>query len=233
MRLFYYTTEHFGLVSLRDKRIKISRFKELNDPFDFIGIATDNVADRLMLGPMRQRLNNRSGLVCMSTVWNEPLLWGHYAEKHRGMCLAFDVKDDLWEEVDYIEQRPRLADYNVDSIEKLTEENLRDLSLKKFKSWSYEQEWRYFSRLKKADFVDDNYFLPFSTDLKLVGVLFGERSNVDRAKVESILKVHPDIQVGFTRAAFSRFAVLAWRERTMSRVPKKNRIYLPKVGKPK
>lgn len=46
MRLYYYTSLKYGLAAIRDQRIKISHFDALNDPFDFIGVATDTEEQR-------------------------------------------------------------------------------------------------------------------------------------------------------------------------------------------
>ena len=31
------------------------------------------------------------GVLCFSRGWHNPLLWSHYGDKHRGVCLGFDV----------------------------------------------------------------------------------------------------------------------------------------------
>ncbi|MDW9570209.1 DUF2971 domain-containing protein [Sinorhizobium meliloti] len=31
------------------------------------------------------------GIVCLSDNWQHPMMWSHYADRHRGICLAFDV----------------------------------------------------------------------------------------------------------------------------------------------
>ena len=46
MRLHYFTTAQFGLEAIRDKRLKIARINELNDPFEFLGLALRNNIDR-------------------------------------------------------------------------------------------------------------------------------------------------------------------------------------------
>ncbi|NKK82626.1 DUF2971 domain-containing protein [Rhizobium leguminosarum bv. viciae] len=61
----------------------------------------------------RQGLNVAFGLLCMSTTWQEPLLWSHYADKHKGMCLGFDVDDTHWEPARYRAARPSLNYYGV------------------------------------------------------------------------------------------------------------------------
>lgn len=230
MILYYYTSQRHGLASIRDKRIKVSKFSELNDPFDFLGIATDKKEEREQVKRMRGKLDRVTGLICMSEVWNEPLLWGHYADKHKGVCLAFEVKASKWDKVEYVDERPRLSDYGVNSVAQLSAANYRDISRKKFKSWSYEKEWRYFLSFRKPDFVEGHHFLEFDDSLKLICILFGERSTVTKSQINAVTDSHPGIKIGFTRAAFSRFAVILNRMRSQVMVPKANRIKLPKIG---
>jgi hypothetical protein len=48
----------------------------------------------------------------MSRSWENPVLWSHYAEGHKGVCLGFDVKEELLEEVKYADEllKARLND---------------------------------------------------------------------------------------------------------------------------
>ena len=61
---------------------------------------------------MKTQLNETKGLICFSRTWSNPLLWGHYAEKHTGIALGFDVPDQLLSQVLYTSQRVRI---DVDS----------------------------------------------------------------------------------------------------------------------
>ncbi|MDQ1185456.1 DUF2971 domain-containing protein [Agrobacterium larrymoorei] len=92
MRLYYYTKLQYGLAAIRDKRIKISLYDSLNDPFDFLGLAIDYRSERRRLSKIKKELSASFGIVCLSETWKEPLMWGHYADSHRGICLGFEVE---------------------------------------------------------------------------------------------------------------------------------------------
>lgn len=228
MRLYYFTSQSHGLASIRDQRLKISRFKELNDPFDFIGIATKSPAERQAVKKIRDRVGSKGGVICMSKNWSEPLLWGHYADKHKGICLSFQVDEKLWEEVKYVDERPSLEHYGVSDIDSLTSAHLKEISLTKFTKWSYEKEWRRFVTLGQSDFVDTNHFLSFGPRMELEGVMFGERSTVTKEQIKGIAHSFPKIKMGFARAAFSDFKVVPSRLLTSRMIPKKNRIRVEK-----
>lgn len=209
MRLYHFTSQQFGLQSLRDKRVKIARFQELNDPFDFIGLAVPYPSQRKYLNDMKNEAYGRQGMVCMSTSWKEPLLWGHYADKHRGMCLGFDVEADDWQEVIYSKERPSLDSLCVQTVLDISKSQWEKLFRTKFKAWEYEREYRHFINLGEPDLVSGLHFHSFSERMKLARVIIGDRSTID----ESILKriralVGENVEVFQARPAFRTFEVV-------------------------
>lgn len=93
MRLYYFTSSRFGLEAIRDKRIKVSRISSLNDPFELLAYDLRNRKQRAWLKREKKRFDADYGLICMSNNWTHPLMWGHYADRHKGICLGFDVSE--------------------------------------------------------------------------------------------------------------------------------------------
>lgn len=209
MRLYYFTTERFGLEAIRDNRIKIARINELNDPFEFLGLALGR-DDRKVMNKWKSSIDSRYGLICMSQDWQHPLLWGHYAEKHHGLCLGFDIAENgTFTKVEYHDERPTLKDLGHSSLAKLNEDDMKKLLFMKFRSWQYESEHRSFCELKDKDPVNDIYFLPFSNEIKLTHVIVGERSSVTRAKLAGVLGDRAATVISFkARVGFRRFEVV-------------------------
>ena len=85
-------------------------------------------------------MTNAVGVFCVSTVRDDILMWSHYADCHRGICLEFDGLGKLMahaQKVVYTEERRFIrmpGDDNDTSLEKAL--------LTKSKHWEYEQEWR-------------------------------------------------------------------------------------------
>lgn len=208
MRLYYFTSQKYGLAAIFDQRIKVALHKELNDPFDFIGIATDSFSDRMQVNAVRRRMSEKTGILCMSKKWSEPLLWSHYADSHKGICLTFEVNDDEWRDVKYVRFRPKLSTYNKAKISHLTEADLLDLSHKKFKDWHYENECRMTVPLEETTVENGISFLDFGQHLVLKEVRFGERTSITDAEVHAILTFNEDVKIGFTRSAFRTFSVV-------------------------
>lgn len=69
-------------------RIKISRFDDLNDPFELLAAQLRSKDVRKAFGALRDHMCANRGVLCFSRGWHNPLLWSHYGDKHRGICLG-------------------------------------------------------------------------------------------------------------------------------------------------
>lgn len=218
MRLYYFTTEQFGIEAIRDGRLKISRINELNDPFEIAALALRGPSRR-EFRDYKNNMAKKFGIICMSRDWHHPLLWGHYADKHRGLCLGFDVADNnKFTEVEYCKERPTLNDLGCKSLNDLDESHMKTLLHMKFSAWEYESEYRAYTVLKEKGPFSELYFLTFAEDLKLAQVIVGERSSITRNRLAGILGESADTVTSFkARAGFQKFEVVenkfkkAWR----------------------
>ncbi|MFK3964846.1 DUF2971 domain-containing protein [Ensifer adhaerens] len=210
MRLYYFTNEQFGLEAIRDKRLKIARIEELNDPFEFTAYVFPAKKERRIWAGIRADFGKEWGVLCMAETWHEPLLWGHYADKHRGICLGFDVEPGNWKSVDYVSQRPALdKDWYADIKHRLR--ILDSMNRLKFDAWSYERERRCFYNLNamKPDPVSGLYFAPLTSDIRLAQVIVGHRSTVTRERLARVLGDRAsDVEQIKARPAFRSFEVV-------------------------
>ena len=215
MRVYHFTKRDNGLSILRDKRLKISRIKELNDPFEFIGVDLSIQIFSDTLTQLKEDINNDHGILCFSKNFKSPLLWAHYADIHKGLCLGFDLPDNILSKVKYIPERMssrelkrqlintehlahliNVCQLNSDEIEELlrndTEKDktglefVRNLLTTKFSHWSYEEEYRAFVPLHKKD--GDHFFFNFSDDLILREVIFGLRAETCDDEIDDAIK---------------------------------------------
>ena len=111
MRLYYFTKENYGLSNLREKHLKIARISQLNDPFEFMGTDLSNDDLRKGIEALKEYYNEKIGLLCLSKAWDDPVQWAHYADKHKGLCLGFDVAEDVLTEVNYKDKRLSSDDF--------------------------------------------------------------------------------------------------------------------------
>lgn len=142
------------------------------------------------------------GMYSMSEDPSNILMWPHYADSHRGICLEFRTDAwpfnfNLWPVV-YSNEYPL-----VGSVVNNVEDTMRSFLLTKAANWSYEKEWRVLmrrfnpiadekiiahepdemKRLWRLQFGPGHY--KFSKD-NLTAVIFGIRTtDVDKQKVLS------------------------------------------------
>ena len=109
-RVYYLTSEKYALCDLKHQHIKVARFNDLNDPFELIDAELSDPDVRKRFRRWKREVNAKYGLICFSAMWHNPVLWSHYADKHRGLCLGFDVPESELHEVTYLDRRRRLTD---------------------------------------------------------------------------------------------------------------------------
>ncbi|MBI5437013.1 MAG: DUF2971 domain-containing protein [Nitrosomonadales bacterium] len=84
------------------------------------------------------------GVCCFSEMKDSILMWSHYANEHKGVCIGFDTRKSLFRlawQVKYQEEFP-IVRRPTDSDEILLAKTL----LTKADCWSYEKEWRIIKR---------------------------------------------------------------------------------------
>ncbi len=80
------------------------------------------------------------GVFCVSTKRDDILMWAHYADSHKGICLEFDGMQSLMahaQRVEYSQERVPINPYN-DANDVAMSKAL----LTKSSHWAYEAEWR-------------------------------------------------------------------------------------------
>ena len=103
-------------------------------------------------------------LHCLSAVYDNLLMWSHYAENHKGICIGYEVKKVhnspclFFDDVSVKPYSPKIKNGAVPLIEvnyqenmpdpvkvvNKTEEAIMNFLTTKAKLWDYEKEWRLF-----------------------------------------------------------------------------------------
>lgn len=92
---------------------------------------------------MGEAINAQYRVYCLSTQSNCELMWAHYTQKHRGVCLEFSVANELFctaFPVHYALAYPRFLMTNHSG----SDQHIAPL-LSKSSAWSYENEFRLIS----------------------------------------------------------------------------------------
>lgn len=89
-----------------------------------------------------ERMRRMLGICALTTDAHNPLMWSHYADEHRGICIQLDASCDLRnllaQPVEYSNTYPVMADI----FRPMTERADIVPFLRKSEHWAYEREWR-------------------------------------------------------------------------------------------
>jgi len=216
VRVYHLTSAGYALDDLRKRRLKVSFLEDMNDPFELLGGALKQPEHRRAFRDWKADMNHRCRVLCFSRSWSNPVLWSHYADKHRGCALGFDVPDQFLIPVSYSAKRlemqleKRLAKGSVGN----------ELSLKlmttKFADWKYEDEVRLFAKPDETYEELDLYFHQFNDTLQLREVVIGARAAVSVREVQAALQPHDKAaKIIPARLAFRSFRVVRNRARAV------------------
>ena len=210
MKLYHLLEAHHALSNIALRRIKVSRFSDLNDPFELMGADLGNKDLRPIFAKTKENLHNNKGLICLSRSWANPVLWSHYGDKHRGICLGFDVSDKIHEPVNYTAKPLEVFnEENGKNKSVLSAEFMHKLSITKFEGWSYEDEHRIFVDLDLNSVESGMYFYPFSEKFKLTKVILGPRCELPIKRIRKLVSSsYSDVEVIKARIAFQSFRVI-------------------------
>src|SRR5664279_1214228 len=209
MRLYHFTTAYHGLDDIDRRRLKIATIPDLNDPFELLCVDLSNEKLRASMYRWKKSIGKRWGMLCFSANWENSVQWSHYAEKHAGLCLGFDVADETAMPVTYDEQRSAGEAKKLLTTSKGDEALMKKFLSTKYHHWAYEQEYRVYVDLVDIDPVTKLFFCDFGDALKLAEVIIGSESDVERAQVSAVLReLHSTVTVTNARLAFKTFRVV-------------------------
>ncbi len=121
------------------------------------------------------------GICSLSKVYNNTLMWSHYAKNHSGICIGFDDSTPLFKDAKKIEYSNHYYLFNMRTFNKT--KYILDPFLRKSWHWRYEKEYRIISRSGPGL----QYFDPIS----IKRIYFGCRaSDEDVELVKRIIAKH-------------------------------------------
>jgi DUF2971 family protein len=91
----------------------------------------------------------KRGVLYLAEDWNCPLMWSHYADRHRGLCIEYDTNINNCPDikpVDYSDAQginiSELIQWKLHNSSEAEKNVLETYFFAKSPSWSYEKEWR-------------------------------------------------------------------------------------------
>jgi hypothetical protein len=86
MKAYHFTSDKYALDVIANQRMKVSRFDDLNDPFELHAVDLQDRQYRNEFIAFKQHMSERIGILRFSKSWKSPLLWSHYANRHKGVA---------------------------------------------------------------------------------------------------------------------------------------------------
>lgn len=213
MLVYHFVPANHGLENIHKRRLKISTIPDLNDPFELLCADLSDPDIRKRLRKWKEEMSSRFGLLCFSKTWRNPVQWSHYADRHQGLALGFEIESLFVKEVVYSHIRSKAEALELLASQKVRPELAMAFASTKFAHWHYEQEVRAFTALPDKDPESDLYFFKFGEHFKLKEVLVGAESAVSRADIaEALGPLSHGVLARKVRLAFSTYRVVNQRD---------------------
>jgi hypothetical protein len=113
----------------------------------------------------QSKMISKFGVACLSESLDDIVMWSHYADQHKGICILFDTKFKFFNGLRRVTYVPKRLASPIKT--KRNPDRLMQLMTTKLDLWSYEKEWRMFRRYKAR-----GYLFPKTA---IYGVVFGDR----------------------------------------------------------
>ncbi len=215
MRVYHLCNANHGVNNIALKRINVARIIDLNDPSELFGSKKKEMQLRKAFAGFRKGMNEENGLICFSASWGNPVLWSNYADKHKGICLGFDVPVEMLIKAVYKNKWILMELDKTKETAKFSEKVIRKLLTTKFSNWKYEEEYRLYVKLDKDTEEDGFYFYNYSDHLQLREIILGPRCELAISTVRNLVShySHP-VHVIRARIAFTKYKVVKNRSAT-------------------
>ena len=89
------------------------------------------------------------GVLSLSEKWDCPLMWSHYADEHRGLCIEYDMTENACKNLRPVDYRmPRsikisdLIKWKINLCKSAEQVITKTFFFAKAPQWRYEREWR-------------------------------------------------------------------------------------------
>ena len=180
------------------------------------GIVDKNSLYHGILAEKRQCSNNAeiqlekfikhdAGISCFSEIRDSILMWGHYADKHKGVCIGFSflpfcvaLADNRLENGEMCNPLQVKYRENYPIFEPFRTSIMREVISVKASCWSYEQEWRIFA----LNSVGKSQEIP--KDVFAVVVFGDQSSKKDRTLLTKLVMQRGYTSIKFLQAKASK-----------------------------
>ncbi|WP_172825167.1 DUF2971 domain-containing protein [Kosakonia radicincitans] len=156
---------HYNGPKTRDKILSLSKSEsdrmiaDVYQQFDFYEYDTVSVTGTLanLIGQIILSGYSK-GVLSLAEDSDCPLMWSHYADNHKGLCLGYTIPDKVKRKIQPINYTSNSRDIKTSQILKMLNgdsdaklEIEKAIFLRKASPWKYEKEWRMISGVGKKN----------------------------------------------------------------------------------
>lgn len=206
---------------LNDNTLGFSNLKSFNDPFEmsysyfhyiksleeallYTSKKYNNPENNLEY-KVRKIINEELESVkvsCFSESPFEPLMWAHYANKHKGICYWFD-KSKIFPKLDFIKSKKVIYSNSLVEIRffekttsiELLKPQIESIIYTKSENWAYEKEYRYWKKTNENSLK----FNPKSLKAIIVGFRNAKKDEIIKSVNEYNIKNDMDVKIIYSR----------------------------------
>lgn len=132
----------------------------------------------------------KRGIACFSEKSDDILMWSHYADSHKGICLEFDTSFDPFDTIRNVTYSDKLPEFNMAEIlVRGNYESYFKVMRTKHIDWKYEKEWRILTQ-------NANSFYKYKTEA-LTSIFFGSEVNISHLKIVGIIGTDSNAKLNF------------------------------------
>lgn len=173
------TTENlpYSLDVIDNHRLYLSTRSELNDPMEggigLVSLAIPSSGIYESVGvphPIVIEQMDKYRILSLTSSFDSPQMWAHYAANYSGLCFIFSTRDSLSSirNVNYTNKKFRFTEQDLAQAHIGLDQYIENAYYYKSQGWEYENEWRV-TRLTSEK------YLPFAPD-ELCGVILGHNN---------------------------------------------------------
>jgi Protein of unknown function (DUF2971) len=196
----YRTVDANSLALLASDKVYLSRLDAFNDPFEMLSFES-TLETKLSVdkhgtfaiskeAPQLAPFGTSLRVCSLSEEYQDLLMWGHYADCHRGFCIRFEFASDptLSQLIFPIKYADAYSDENTASAS--PREKALHNTLAKSAKWSYEREWRIIGQIPAGESQAAELFAAYRPEA-VTGIIFGVRMPaLHKTLIKKILQKH-------------------------------------------
>lgn len=195
---YHFLSSKNAIHDLERKMIRVSTLDTFNDPFELMPYLRFTKGEKIKRYlKVREQIAEIYGFLCFSKTWEEPLLWSHYADKHKGIALGFEINNLNIFDVIY-DSNPIRKQFELTNDVNTNKNLFLDLAKIKYKNWEYEKESRILLKLNDCIRIDGHNFIGFGNGLKLKEVRLGSDYDYKITNDEylfQISRINSDVEI--------------------------------------